>query len=75
MRKFFSVKLKWGLILVKLEVEGMVLTFGVASRYCTWVFYFKDYNTKIQISDKKRNFKPFWWLTPRKTENDTFLEN
>ena len=38
-------------------------------------FLLKDYNTKIQISDKKRNFKPFWWLTPRKTENDTFLEN
>ena len=53
----------------------MVLTFGVASTYCTWVFYFKDYNTKIQIPDKKRNFKRFWWLTPRKTENDTFLEN
>ena len=35
-------------------VGGMVLVFGWVSRYCTWVFYFKDYNTAIQISVKRK---------------------
>ena len=38
-------------------------------------FYFKDYNSAIQISGRKRTFKRFWWLAPQKTENGTFLEN
>ena len=39
---------------VLVGVEGMVLIFGGVSRYCTWAFYFKDYNTKIQILGKKK---------------------
>ena len=42
----------------------MVLNFGGVSRYCTWAFNFKGYNTVIQISGKKRKFKSFWWLAP-----------
>ena len=42
----------------------MVLNFGGVSRYYTWVFNFKGYNTVIQISGKKRKFKSFWWLAP-----------
>ena len=53
----------------------MVLIFGGVSRYCTSVFYFKDYNTAIQISDKKRKFKCFWWVAPQKFGDGTFLEN
>ena len=56
-------------------VGGMVLTFSRVSRYYTWIFYFKVYNTAIQISSKKRKFKCFWWLAPQKTENSFFLEN
>ena len=44
-------------------------------RYYSWVFYFKDYNTAIQISGKKRNFQRFWWLVPQKTENGFFSGN
>ena len=49
-------------------VGGTVLVFG-------GVFYFKDYNTAIQISGKKLKFKCFWWLAPQKTGNGTFLGN
>ena len=35
-------------------VGGMVLTFGGVSRYGTWVFNFKDYNTAIQISGETK---------------------
>ena len=37
---------------------GMVSIFDGVSRYCTWVFYFKDYN-KIQISCKKGSLSIF----------------
>ena len=53
----------------------MVLIFHKAPKYCTWVFYFKDYNTTIQISSRKKKFKRFWWLAPHKSEYSTFLEN
>ena len=46
--------------------------FGRVPRFCTWVFYFKDYNTTTQISGNKRNFRHFWRLAPQKTENSTF---
>ena len=54
----------------------MVLTFGGVSRYCTWVFYFKVYNTAIQISGKKKEVKVFLEVSTTKNwGNDTFLEN
>ena len=49
----------------------MALVFCGISRFCTWVFYFKDYNIK-QISGKKMKFRHFWWLAPQKAENGTF---
>ena len=54
---------------MQLGVEGMVLICGRVSRFCTWVFYFKDYK-KTQISG--RNFRHFWQLAPQKSENGTF---
>ena len=44
---------------VVVGVEGMVLIFGGVSRYCSWVFYFKDYNTTIQIPCKKGSLSDF----------------
>ena len=38
---------------------GMELIFGGVSWFCTWVFYFKDYDTTTQISGKKKNFRHF----------------
>ena len=57
------------------ESADIVLIFCGVSRYYTWVFYFKDYNTARQISGRNRQSDRVWWLVTQKTENDTFLEN
>ena len=49
----------------------MELIFGGVSWFCTWVFYFKDYDTTTQISGKKKNFRHLWQIAPQKTENST----
>ena len=51
-------------------VGGMVLIFGWVSRYCTWVFYFKDYNTAIQISVKRKKLA---FLVVSTTKNRKWL--
>ena len=52
-------------------VGGMVLTFGGVSRYGTWVFTFKDYNTATQISGETKEVLVS--LVVSITGNDTFL--
>ena len=47
-------------------VGGIVLIFGRVSRWYTWIFYFKDYNTAIQISGTKKEVQTFLVVTTTK---------
>ena len=35
--------------------------------FCTWVFFFKDYDITMQNWGKKIEFRRFWQFAPRKT--------
>ena len=45
-----------------------------AFRFCSWVFYFKDYITRTQNLVQKIKFYCLWWLAPENSKNHFFTQ-
>ena len=45
-----------------------------AFRFCSWVFYFKDYITRTQNLVQKIKFYRLWWLAPENSKNHFFTQ-
>ena len=43
-------------------------------RFCSWVFYFKDYITRTQNLVQKIKFYCLWWLAPENSKNHFFTQ-
>ena len=43
-------------------------------RFCSWIFYFKDYMIRTQNFVQKTKFYHFWWLAPENSKNHVFTQ-
>ena len=43
-------------------------------RFCSWVFYFKEYITTTQNCGQKIKLYHFWWLAPENSKNHFFTQ-
>ena len=43
-------------------------------RFCSWVFYFKDYITRTQNLVQKIKFYRFWWLASENSKSQFFTQ-